>query len=86
MPWRDHPDPYAVWVSEIMLQQTRVETVIPYFEKWMKQFPDVISLAKAKEQDVLECVGGTWLLYPRAQFAQSRENHRLGPLTGTLAS
>lgn len=58
MPWRDHPDPYAVWVSEIMLQQTRVETVIPYFEKWMKLFPDVISLAKAKEQDVLNAWEG----------------------------
>lgn len=53
LPWRDHPDPYAVWVSEIMLQQTRVETVIPYFEKWMKLFPDVTSLAKASEQEVL---------------------------------
>jgi A/G-specific adenine glycosylase len=58
MPWRDHPDPYAVWVSEIMLQQTRVETVIPYFEKWMKLFPDVISLANASEQDVLNAWEG----------------------------
>ncbi|MBI5951092.1 MAG: A/G-specific adenine glycosylase [Chloroflexi bacterium] len=53
LPWRDHPDPYAVWVSEIMLQQTRVETVIPYFEKWMKLFPDAASLAAASEQEVL---------------------------------
>jgi A/G-specific adenine glycosylase len=53
LPWRDHPDPYAVWVSEIMLQQTRVETVIPYFEKWMRLFPDVTSLASASEQEVL---------------------------------
>ncbi len=53
LPWRGHPDPYAVWVSEIMLQQTRVETVIPYFEKWMKQFPTIKVLAKASEQDVL---------------------------------
>jgi A/G-specific adenine glycosylase len=58
MPWRDHPDPYAVWVSEIMLQQTRVETVIPYFEKWMKLFPDVNSLANAKERDVLNAWEG----------------------------
>jgi A/G-specific adenine glycosylase len=58
MPWRDHPDPYAVWVSEIMLQQTRVETVIPYFENWMKQFPDVNSLADANEQDVLNAWEG----------------------------
>lgn len=58
MPWRDHPDPYAVWVSEIMLQQTRVETVIAYFEKWMKLFPDIPTLAKASEQDVLNAWEG----------------------------
>jgi A/G-specific adenine glycosylase len=58
LPWRDHPDPYAVWVSEIMLQQTRVETVIPYFEKWMNLFPDVIVLANASEQDVLSAWEG----------------------------
>ncbi len=52
-PWRDHPDPYAVWVSEIMCQQTRVETVIPYFETWMKKFPTVKALAAATEHDVL---------------------------------
>ncbi len=54
LPWRDHPDPYAVWVSEIMLQQTRVETVIPYFERWMKRFPTVAELATASEQEVLK--------------------------------
>jgi A/G-specific adenine glycosylase len=53
LPWRGHPDPYAVWVSEIMLQQTRVETVIPYFEEWMNRFPSVRALAEASEQDVL---------------------------------
>jgi A/G-specific adenine glycosylase len=53
LPWRNHPDPYAVWVSEIMLQQTRVETVIPYFHRWMKRFPTTKSLAKASEHDVL---------------------------------
>jgi A/G-specific adenine glycosylase len=53
LPWRDHPDPYAIWVSEIMLQQTRVETVIPYFERWMEHFPDIASLAAAPLQDVL---------------------------------
>jgi A/G-specific adenine glycosylase len=57
-PWRDHPDPYAVWVSEIMLQQTRVETVIPYFEKWMRLFPDIQALANASEQDVLNAWEG----------------------------
>lgn len=58
LPWRDHPDPYAVWVSEIMLQQTRVDTVIPYFEKWMKLFPTVNALASASEQTVLNAWEG----------------------------
>lgn len=53
LPWRGHRSPYAVWVSEIMLQQTRVEAVIPYFRKWMKLFPTVRALAKASERDVL---------------------------------
>ena len=53
LPWRGNPDSYVVWVSEIMLQQTRVETVIPYFERWMEKFPTISSLATASEQAVL---------------------------------
>ena len=53
LPWRDQQDPYWVWVSEIMLQQTRVETVIPYFERWMKRFPTLISLSQTSQQNVL---------------------------------
>ncbi len=58
LPWRDSDDPYAVWVSEIMLQQTRVETVLPYFEKWMRQFRTIHALANASEQDVLNAWEG----------------------------
>ncbi len=58
LPWRGHPSAYAVWVSEIMLQQTRVETVIPYFEKWMRLFPTVQALANASEHDVLNAWEG----------------------------
>ncbi len=58
LPWRGHRDPYAVWVSEIMLQQTRVETVIPYFKKWMKLFPTMRALAKASEREVLNAWEG----------------------------
>jgi len=54
LPWRDHPDPYAIWISEIMLQQTRVEAVIPYFDRWMKAFPDLAALAAASEDEVLK--------------------------------
>lgn len=58
LPWRGHPNPYAVWVSEIMLQQTRVETVIPYFERWMRLFPTVQALADASEQEALNAWEG----------------------------
>ena len=59
LPWRvRNPDPYAVWVSEIMLQQTRVETVIPYFERWMQLFPTINDLARASEHDVLNAWEG----------------------------
>ncbi len=54
LPWRGASDPYAVWVSEIMLQQTRVETVIPYFQKWMRRFPTLQALAVSNEQEVLK--------------------------------
>lgn len=54
LPWRNHQDPYAIWVSEIMLQQTRVETVIPYFQRWMKAFESIEALASANQQLVLQ--------------------------------
>jgi A/G-specific adenine glycosylase len=53
LPWRGETDPYRIWVSEVMLQQTRVETVIPYYGKWLKRFPDLEALAAAEEDDVL---------------------------------
>ena len=53
LPWRKDKNPYRVWISEVMLQQTRVETVIPYFKRWMKRFPNIKSLAESTENDVL---------------------------------
>jgi A/G-specific adenine glycosylase len=53
LPWRRSKDPYAIWISEIMLQQTRVETVIPYYARWMEQFPEIQSLARATTDEVL---------------------------------
>ncbi|MDI9502600.1 MAG: A/G-specific adenine glycosylase [Peptoniphilaceae bacterium] len=53
MPWREEPSPYRVWVSEIMLQQTRVSAVIPYFMRFIEQLPDVYALAAAKEDTLL---------------------------------
>jgi len=77
MPWRDHPDPYAVWVSEIMLQQTRVETVIPYFEKWMKLFPDIPSLANASERDVLNAWEGL------GYYSRARNLHKAAKIVAS---
>lgn len=54
LPWREKPEPYRVWVSEIMLQQTRVEAVKPYFERFMKALPDISSLARAPEEVLLK--------------------------------
>ncbi|HSD89485.1 MAG TPA: A/G-specific adenine glycosylase, partial [Kofleriaceae bacterium] len=58
LPWRRTRDPYAIWVSEIMLQQTRVQTVIPYWERWMTRFPTVRALAEAPLDDVLAAWAG----------------------------
>jgi A/G-specific adenine glycosylase len=54
LPWRKTKDPYRTWVAEIMLQQTRVDTVIPYYERFLKRFPDVRALARARVDDVLK--------------------------------
>lgn len=54
LPWRERPEPYRVWVSEIMLQQTRVEAVKPYFERFMEELPDIQSLAYAEENKLLK--------------------------------
>jgi A/G-specific adenine glycosylase len=74
LPWRGHLDAYAVWVSEIMLQQTRVETVIPYFEKWMKLFPTVQALAEASEHDVLNTWEGL------GYYSRARNLHKAAKL------
>ncbi len=52
LPWRDQPTAYAVWVSEMMLQQTQVTTVLPYYARWMQRFPTVEVLANAEQSDV----------------------------------
>lgn len=54
LPWREEPSPYRVWVSEIMLQQTRVEAVKPYFERFITALPDVASLAECQEEQLLK--------------------------------
>jgi len=58
LPWRETSDPYAIWVSEIMLQQTTVQTVIPYYERWLALFPDLGSLAQSPLKKVLKAWQG----------------------------
>ena len=58
LPWRQTSDPYAIWVSEIMLQQTRVAVVIERWKAFLERFPTVQDLAKAEEQDVLALWSG----------------------------
>jgi A/G-specific adenine glycosylase len=79
LPWRGSPDPYAVWISEVMSQQTRIDTVVPYFQRWMERFPDVHSLADAPVDDVLKLWEGLGY-YSRARNLHSaarvvRERH-----------
>ena len=70
LPWRGNCNPYAIWVSEVMLQQTQVETVIPYFERWMARFPTLASLAQASLQEVLSAWEGL------GYYARARNLHR----------
>jgi A/G-specific adenine glycosylase len=70
LPWRRTQDPYAIWISEIMLQQTQVKTVVPYWERWMKTLPDVKSLAYAKPEAVLKLWEGLGY-YTRARNLQN---------------
>jgi A/G-specific adenine glycosylase len=69
LPWRRTRDPYGVWVSEIMLQQTRVEAVMPYYERFLRRFPNVEALAGGAEHDLLAAWGGLGY-YSRARNLQ----------------
>jgi A/G-specific adenine glycosylase len=70
LPWRKDQDPYKIWVSEIMLQQTKVDTVIPYFQRFIKKFPTPQALAEAREQEVLKAWEGLGY-YSRARNLQN---------------
>lgn len=77
LPWRQNPEPYAVWVSEIMLQQTQVETAIPYFERWMTSFPSLEALASAPQQAVLSAWEGL------GYYKRARNLHRAAKIVMT---
>jgi len=70
LPWRRDSDPYRIWVSEVMLQQTRVETVLGYYEAWLRRFPDLDSLARASEDEVLKAWEGL------GYYRRARNLHR----------
>lgn len=70
LPWQKNPTPYRVWISEIMLQQTQVTTVIPYYLRFMKQFPTIAALATASQDDVLAHWSGL------GYYARARNIHK----------
>jgi A/G-specific adenine glycosylase len=86
LPWRRNPDPYAIWVSEIMLQQTRVAAVVDRYQAFLARFPTLVSLALAREEDVLAVWSGLGY-YRRARMLQKAArflaDHSQGNLPAT---
>ncbi|HJT23210.1 MAG TPA: A/G-specific adenine glycosylase, partial [bacterium] len=83
LPWRHSKDPYAIFVSEMMLQQTQVKTVIPYYERFLKELPDWKTLAKAKEEKVLKLWEGLGY-YRRARNLQAAAQKIVADYGGRL--
>lgn len=83
LPWRDNPTGYAVWVSEMMLQQTQVATVLPYYQRWMARFPTLESLAHASQADVLSLWQGLGY-YARARALHAGAAHVVNVRDGQL--
>ncbi|HEY0249983.1 MAG TPA: A/G-specific adenine glycosylase, partial [Kofleriaceae bacterium] len=86
LPWRRTRDPYAIWVSEIMLQQTRVATVIPYWEKWLAKFPTVRALAEAPLDDVLAAWAGLGYYSRARNLKKGAEAIRDQPFPSTASA
>lgn len=81
LPWRRTKDPYKIWISEIMLQQTQVQTVIPYYERWLKRFPEIQTLAKAPESEVMKYWAGLGY-YRRARMLHEAAKFITGDKAG----
>lgn len=77
LPWRTHPSLYRTIVSEFMAQQTRIDTMLPYFERWMARFPDIATLARADEAEVLKSWEGL------GYYNRARNLHRLAQVLET---
>ena len=85
LPWQQSKDPYSVWVSEIMLQQTQVTTVIDYFNRFMKKFPTIKALANADEEEVMQLWSGLGY-YRRARFLHEGAQMIVGEMKGNFPS
>lgn len=85
LPWRDEKNPYKVWVSEIMLQQTQVTVVLPYFKRWMQEFPYLEDLAQSPIEKVIKCWEGLGY-YSRARNLQKGAQFVLEQFSGELPS
>lgn len=83
LPWRRSRDPYRIWVSEIMLQQTQVDTVIPYYDRFIRRFPDVQALAEAPEEDVIKLWEGLGY-YSRARHLHQAAQQLVDRYRGRL--
>jgi len=83
LPWRRSRDPYAIWISETMLQQTRVETVIPYYQRFLARFPTVDALATAERDDVYEYWAGLGY-YSRARNLHSAAQQMVADFDGRV--
>src|SRR5712692_9700645 len=70
LPWQGTRDPYRIWLSEVMLQQTQVSAVVPYYQRFLRRFPDVSALARASEEEVLRLWSGL------GYYARGRNLHR----------
>lgn len=83
LPWREDPAPYRVWVSEIMLQQTKVEAVKPYYERFLRELPEVRDLAEAPEEQLLKLWEGLGY-YNRVRNLQKGAQEVMGRFSGTI--
>lgn len=85
LPWRQERTPYRVWVSEVMLQQTQVSVVIPYFEEWMRRFPTIENLANATREEVIKAWEGLGY-YSRARHLHEGAKQVVERYQGILPS
>ncbi len=70
MPWRGEKDPYRIWLSEVMLQQTQIDTVVPYYKRWLQKYPTLKDVAQASEDDILKLWEGL------GYYARARNFHK----------